>query len=231
MSSNADRQADVYRDSADAYDELVSAEDVDGNLGPALFGDNHSSFRRAVEIGAGTGRVTQLLMARCDHVAATDISPSMLATASAKGISSLGVADAVALPFESNSADLTVAGWVFAHFRLWMPDDWRQNTDSAIDEMRRVLTPGGRLVIIESLGTGVSGARPPNKELAEFHQFLSNEHDLTLGIIETDYVFDTVVRAAEVTGEFFGEQFAAKVLENRWTRIPEFTGVWSTTTG
>jgi hypothetical protein len=42
----------------------------------------------------------------------------------------------------------------------------------------------------------------------------------------SDYDFPSVARAAEVTGFFFGADFARRVESERWTRIPECTGIW-----
>ena len=76
----ADLQAEVYATHSTEYDRLVSAEDVDDNLAPAIVGDADASGLTVVEAGAGTGRITRLLEGRGAFVAASDLSHAMLAT-------------------------------------------------------------------------------------------------------------------------------------------------------
>jgi len=229
MTDPAELQADVYAGRASAYDELVSAEDVDANLADAIFRSAETEPAVAVDIGAGTGRITRLLRDRCGLVAASDLSAAMLAHAAKSGLDDLAVADATRLPLRTDVADIAVAGWVFAHFRLWLPDDWRTTAGAAVSEMRRVTRSGGRIVVIESLGTGTTAPAPPSEALGEFHEWLVVEEGLDVEIIETDYQFGSVEQAASVMSGFFGVAFGDLVRANRWTRVPEFTGVWSTT--
>ena len=72
-------------------------------------------------------------------------------------------ADARALPVGDYWADIAIAGWVFGHFREWMPDNWQAQVSRALGEMRRALRPGGALIVIETLGTGRENRphRPP----------------------------------------------------------------------
>lgn len=103
------------------------------------------TFDRALEIGSGTGffllNLAQAGLARDLHV--TDISPGMVEVCVANG-RRLGlavegrVADAEALPYDDGAFDLVVGHAVVHH----LPD-----LDTAFGELRRVLAPGGRLVI------------------------------------------------------------------------------------
>lgn len=103
------------------------------------------AFDRVLEIGCGTGFFL-LNLARGGVVGeahATDISPGMVATCRQNG-ERLGidvhgrVADAEALPYDDGTFDL-VLGHAVAHH---LPD-----LDAAFGEVRRVLRPGGRLVL------------------------------------------------------------------------------------
>ena len=107
-----------------------------------------------------------------------------------------------------------------------MPDGWRETASAAVGELRRVTTPSGRIVVVESLGTGVSEPGPPTPELAEFHDWLTDDCGLTCHTIATDYVFDSPAEAQELTAAFFGAEFAATLADDQ-VRIPEFTGVWT----
>lgn len=105
----------------------------------------HRSYARALEIGTGTGffllNLAQAGVARELHV--TDISPGMVAVCERNG-RALGldvhgrVADAECLPYDDDTFDLVVGHAVVHH----LPD-----LEAAFGELRRVLVPGGRLVI------------------------------------------------------------------------------------
>ncbi len=91
--------------------------------------------------------------------------------------------------------------------------------------MGRAAKPGGTLIIMETMGTGVQQPAPPNPALADY-AWLENEHGFTRQVIATDYDFGSVDRAAELCGFFFGAELAARVRANGSSRVPEFTGIW-----
>nr|MBA2529198.1 class I SAM-dependent methyltransferase [Euzebyales bacterium] len=102
-------------------------------------------FDRVLEVGCGTGFFL-LNLAQAGVVGeahCTDISPGMVGACVANG-RRLGldvhgrVADVEALPYDDAGFDL-VLGHAFVHH---LPDP-----DTALAELRRVLRPGGRLVI------------------------------------------------------------------------------------
>ena len=92
-----------------------------------------------LDIGGGTGRVTQQLAQVGVAVTVIDPAPGMLAAAQAKGLRSVR-ALAEQLPFASNSIPRILIVDAFHHFA-------RQ--ELAARELMRVLKPGGRLVIEE----------------------------------------------------------------------------------
>lgn len=227
-------QAEIYEEHADEYEALVRAEDCDGNLLPAIARVIPLRGAEVLEVGAGTGRITRLLVGAGARVVAVDRAEAMLAVArrkldamSAKDQWRLLVADARALPVGDGWANLAIAGWVFGHLRYWMPEGWRDEVGKALAEMRRALVPGGAMILIETLGTGRERAEPPSPELAEYVAWLEAEHGFSRTVIRTDYVFPSVEEAAATAGFFFGEAFGARVREKGSARIPEFTGVWS----
>jgi ubiquinone/menaquinone biosynthesis C-methylase UbiE len=226
-------QQQIYAHHAAEYDALVAAEDCDRHLLPALEAIVPLAGASALDVGAGTGRVTRLLAARAARVVGVDRAAAMLDVARAHLVAQappaaweLHCADARALPVASASADVAVAGWVFGHLRYWMPEGWQAEIGAALAEMERALVPGGTLIIIETLGTGHEEPRPPSPELAEYYAWLEAAHGLTRTAIRTDYLFPDVATAATVTGFFFGEAFAARVRREAWQRIPECTGLW-----
>jgi len=107
-------------------------------------GEEPGTWERALEIGAGTGYFSLNLMAEgtIGELTATDIAPGML-TALAANAKGLGLdvdcveTDAENLPFPDESFDLVLGHAVLHH----IPD-----IDRAMEELERVLRPGGTLV-------------------------------------------------------------------------------------
>jgi len=223
----------IYQKHADDYDRLVNAEDCDHHLRPAI--ERHVPLNGAavLEVGAGTGRVTRLLLAGGAKVFASDQSPAMLQVARThlaafnRSTWSLICADGRAQPVASRWADLAIAGWVFGHQRGWNPMGWRESVKRGLDEMARALNPSGVVIIIETLGTGSEVPAAPTAELEEYYHWLESEQGFTRESLRTDYQFATIDEAAAVTGFFFGDDFAARVRHEAWLRVPECTGLWS----
>ena len=146
------RDANVrYHDAAAArYDakwsidfEEAGQRRMTKKLGKALGEARTPRFRRALEVGAGTGYFSLNLLRAgvVGEVVATDISPGMLealtATAERHGLSvETQACEAAELPFPDGSFDLVLGHAVLHH----LPD-----LDNAFAEFRRVLAPGGAL--------------------------------------------------------------------------------------
>lgn len=105
---------------------------------------------RALDLGAGTGLLTRALAPRVASVVALDISEAMLdrldANAVADGILNIEVVagDMRSLPFADEEFDLVVSNYAFHH----LDDDAKE---LALAETRRVLRPGGRLVVCDMM--------------------------------------------------------------------------------
>ena len=103
-----------------------------------------------VDLGAGTGLLSLALAPHVRALVAVDISERMLErlddTAVANGIHNveIRVADLRRLPLEDESATLVVSNYAFHHL-----DD--SGKELALAEARRILRPGGRLVICDMM--------------------------------------------------------------------------------
>lgn len=219
----------IYREHATEYDRLVNAEDCDQQLLPTIAQLCPLHGTAALDVGAGTGRVSRLLAAGGARLASFDLSPAMLAVAR-DHLSQMGAvlaqADGRQLPIRSAWADIAVAGWVFGHMTAWMADRWQTTIGQAFDEMARALKPGGTLIIIETMGTGHTEPAAPSEGLAAYYTWMENARGFNRVTLRTDYRFADVETAAQVTGFFFGSAFADQVRRERWTRVPECTGLW-----
>ncbi len=102
-----------------------------------------SSPGRVLELGAGTGKLTQSLVALGHDVVASDPSGAMLAELGRtvpRARRLVGSAESIALP--SSSVDAVAAGQAFHWFDL----------DHALPEIARVLRPGGVLALAWNVG-------------------------------------------------------------------------------
>ncbi len=105
---------------------------------------------RVVDLGAGTGLLALELAPRVAGVVAVDYSAPMLdrldALAAIDGIRNLRTleADLRQLPLEDESASLLVSNYAFHHLD-------NPGKELALSEARRVLRPGGRLVVCDMM--------------------------------------------------------------------------------
>lgn len=99
--------------------------------------------RRVLEIGYGSGVFLPELAARCEQLDGIDIHPHAAAVAQQlerHGVSArLAVGSAESLPYDDASFDLLVAVSALE----FVPD-----SQAAARELRRVLAPGGRLLVV-----------------------------------------------------------------------------------
>ena len=217
----------IYQKEADQYEYLVACEDYQGNLLPAIRQVFSLEGKDVVELGAGTGRLTCMLAPLVRSIRAYDVSQAMLDVAIRK-LNDLGLtnwqaatADHRQLPAASQSADLAISGWSICYLVDWNRGGWVTQIEKALGEMRRVLRPGGTLIIIETLGTGFESPHPPD-HLVEYYQYLASQGFQSTWL-RTDYRFPSEKEARRMAGFFFGSALADTV---HGPTIPECTGLW-----
>lgn len=98
--------------------------------------------RRLLDVASGTGDLALEIQDQCPEcrVVASDFCAEMLAHAASRGVGETLVADALALPFEDGAFDVVTVA-----FGLRNMADY----PAALREMRRVIKPGGKLLILD----------------------------------------------------------------------------------
>jgi demethylmenaquinone methyltransferase/2-methoxy-6-polyprenyl-1,4-benzoquinol methylase len=95
-----------------------------------------------LDVAAGTGDLSLALQRACPRaeVTASDFCGEMLAVARRQGVRRTVEADALALPFPEGAFDVVTVAYGLRNMASW---------PGALREMRRVLRPGGSLVILD----------------------------------------------------------------------------------
>lgn len=98
--------------------------------------------QRVLDVATGTGDVALEIKRRCPEVEVigADFCEEMLDHAGRRGLENTVVADALAMPFEDGAFDVVTVA-----FGLRNMADW----DKAVGEMRRVMKPGGHLLVLD----------------------------------------------------------------------------------
>jgi ubiquinone/menaquinone biosynthesis C-methylase UbiE len=221
----------IYAARAAEYHQMIAAEDTDAQLLPAIERIVSLRGKRVIDLGTGTGRLPLLIGAQVGQLVGLDLHRDMLRQHAAQrqrldGRWGLVQGDMRQLPFRSAWADVVTAGWAIGHLRSWFADDWQAQIGSVLNEMHRVVVPGGALIILETLSTGSLTPAPPHAGLAEYYAWLEHTWGFRRETIPTDYRFASVEQAVARTEFFFGPELAAKIRANGWARLPEWTGVW-----
>lgn len=223
---------EIYNSQAERYQELISREDIDANLLPAIENITPVERKRLLDLGTGTGRIPQLVENLTNQTIGMDLHWDMLrVNASQRKIKGhprdLLQGDYRFFPFHDKYFDIVTAGWSISALLGQYNKDWKSQVDLVIQEAHRTVKHGGSIIIIETMSTASETPRPPAEELAEYYLWLEAEWGFASQVIQTDYQFDNLEQAVEAIEFFFGEEMAIIVREQKWVRVPEWTGIWS----
>ena len=108
----------------------------------------------------------------------------------------------------------------------WHKETWQQEVGQAIQEMLRIVQPGGIVILIETLGTGEMKPNPPALFKAAYDYF-EREWQFSSRWIRTDYCFSTLEQVHQVVPPVFGEAMVERAFKSAAGIIlPECTGIW-----
>jgi ubiquinone/menaquinone biosynthesis C-methylase UbiE len=226
----SEQQRKIYQSDGDRYEALIAREDYQGNILRAIEEILNVDGLDILDLGAGTGRLTLLLISRAGSIRSFDASAEMLRVCrerlAVSGLSNwqVDVADHRQLPVTDQSADLVVSGWSVSYLAVWNQENGTAELDKWLAEMKRVLRSGGTILLFESLGTG--NETPIRLEHVESTYQWMDSHGFENKWIRTDYKFESVDEAAELAGFFFGEEMADQIRKKESVILPECTGVW-----
>jgi malonyl-CoA O-methyltransferase len=133
-----DRIAQQFSRAASAYDKVA---DVQYDIAQETLKLVNQPAKRMLDIGCGTGRISQQLLGYSEHVLGVDLSSGMIqfaeATYPSSRLSWLN-ADVESMPLDSNAFD-----GVFSSMAL----QWCKPLDKALKEIYRVLKPQSEAII------------------------------------------------------------------------------------
>ena len=219
---------EIYQKHAIEYDDLVSHEDVEGNLDSFLSKKIHRGSK-VLELGVGTGRLTRGYVAVAESIVCCDRSEHMIKRAKVNLKRHDGKIEYLNLDSRDignldDDFDHVVEGWSLGHTAIEEYDRLSEFACAQIGLMRDRLKAGGSCILFETLGTNTQEPRAPSKKLSDFYNLLEAEYGFRKVVLRTDYEFETLDIAKKKMGFFFGEDIEYKIQD---TRIREFTGVWS----
>lgn len=220
---------EVYLRKARAYEAMVSRQP---DLGDVLQSIRPWDDLDVLDLGAGAGRLSTVIAPNAKSITCADASASMLAILDDK-LERMNlsrnwrtvVADHRKLPLPDDSFDLIVSGWSICYVTNSTVPDAHVQLEAVMSELRRVLKPGGTIVIFETMGTGTETPNPPDF-LKDYYMQLQDRYGFEHRWIRMDYSFDSVDEAVEHTSFFFDAELASKIQKNQWATVPECAGIW-----
>lgn len=225
--------SEIYKNHTLDYDLLRSRMDYKKNILSQLTSVADFNQKKVVEFAAGTGTITQLIAPLAKSVKAFDLSAEMLKLNKARAVESglenceFAVADNREIPLPDGIADIALEGWSLGYIVAASGENWKTEIDKVLSEMERLLTPGGTIIILATLGTGAHHPKPPNEQLKNLYDFLEYEKEFSVTPwFKTDYMFESVAEAERLVRFFWSDSFGDYVKEKQLQILPECTAIW-----
>ena len=161
---NLETRRAVWRPTAEGLDPVNEALNA---IDRALVGDAD-----VLEVGCGTGAMAERIHALPGvTLVAIDFSQRFVELTAARGVDARQ-ADICYLPFDDASFDVVYAGWMLYHVR---------DLERALNEVRRVLRPGGTFVAVTNGNDHLADLRVEAGGKPEITQFSSETGEYVLG--------------------------------------------------
>lgn len=205
-----------YMENAETYEELSQREDYKNDIPKALSKSVDLRGKVVLELGAGTGRFALEVAKKAKLVYAMDVAKPMLTILRGKlkrkGIKNVKVlcASYSKIPLPKESVDVIFSVWSFpAHSKNW---------DKDLREGKRVLRPGGSMVLIDNSRGGEYvniKKKLPTPFFLDFNYDLHGwmrSHSFKKSTVITLMDFGTKKNVEKLCGPFFGYDLATYLL-------------------
>lgn len=219
----------IYQNQTEAYEFMI---DRQPSMLPFINEIRPVKGLDVLDLGAGSGRISGVIAQEANSVICTDASAEMLELLDRKLTQQdiprnwkTVVADHRILPIPDQSVDLVVSGWSICYLADSDDAGWADNLRKIMLEIRRVLRPGGSVILFETMGTGTETPNPP-AFLTSYYAALEKEYGFEHQWTRLDYDFDDVGQAKACTGFFFGEELTRNIEQQKWATVPECAGIW-----
>ncbi|CAM4008743.1 class I SAM-dependent methyltransferase [Saccharibacillus endophyticus] len=217
----------IYRNQTEAYEFMIGRQP---SMLPFINEIRPVKGLDVLDLGAGSGRISGVIAKEAKSIVCTDASAEMLELLDRKLVElprnwKTVVADHRSLPIPDRSVDLVVSGWSICYLADSDDQAWADHLRQILTEIRRVLRPGGTVILFETMGTGTETPNPPHF-LVSYYAALEKEYGFEHKWTRLDYDFDNVEQAKDCTGFFFGEELTRKIEERKWATVPECAGIW-----
>ena len=194
---DADEVRGFYDDVAPAYARLLPGPTAEEPLDLAMLDElvrrvSETPGRSVLDAGCGTGRMIPLLTDAGLEVTGADLSPGMIAIARERHPSvRLEVAGLDALPFDDGSFDGVPAWYSIIHTAPG-------SLGPVLSELRRVLRPGGHLLLAFQAGAGTRRILRGYGTEAAVDAHLHDPDDVAERLRRSGLAVDAVLRRAAV---------------------------------
>jgi ubiquinone/menaquinone biosynthesis C-methylase UbiE len=133
------RKSELYfEEIGEKFDEFMSDYDVTRRLFLLKGMIGEMSFGHGLEVGCGTGKITDSIRGHVDNLTVCDISAKLAEAVAERNGCQWSKEDACTLSFKDNSFDFLVSSECIEH---------TQSPEKALCEMARVVKPGGFIFV------------------------------------------------------------------------------------